>query len=871
MSTRVPAPEIQPSNTARIGVVGLLCCTLLAWEALRNHSSSGTRRPPAFAAGRTPLQLVGGGDASSTHEDASRTSAAATTTDVSTSSAPASQIGGTSPSVTPQTAETASTVLKVPNKTTQAIPATTKTVSTVAKASNGNTHILSSEELGIRTSRYDEENGNVTFTNKDCGQPPQPKSSPLDNAHDFRNNLLYIDPMDPIFAAANGKSFEQLSQTFFLETQNAVATGTLADVCGSSIWERHIGRIGLNGMFDVFMFRTFTTTGGTTNVGMHHALHSLGVWAAEYARGQDIKVRHVMRIFASRWVDGPSMRREAAIHGAIWSAVSTLGSMGSSRTDLWLFFRREISYAVDDQRFAALYISCLHGFGHAVGVLSSTTVTPSSSFKCLEYPSLDLPSSKWQQAEDMALNICDAARLAGYSEDIFSSASSSSSSSSPSSLSPSEEGEDSNRTLAPRSNTRRAQEAYICAGGVYMHMFSHSNVKMKTPKSRSPTNTDIKIDWWTPCGRIERYAAPCFVFLFRWEIAQDRLMHASGMAMEENFLFPTSCHRSAARIMQYSQKYNPTSISSASDSVMLACIFGLSGYLFQNAVFHSPAFFLSDGCHGGLDSSLKDKLALRSAANDSAQPWRQLFLLSSSSPRPSSPANSPMPMLPKEPLFSFCCKVATGTGFDKAAVVKRITAWRADKRKKQQQTSKKPAIRPQNPQNPPKMDATSPPTGAPPAGNPGSLGPPNNAPGTGGSNEENNDEDDDEDELIRPGFAWATDRPNANWAAREATVASIASTLVAKPSLWHSHDSLNGRFKACIAGAAAGQSPDVVNMSTPAWAVRWSLCEDAIPRGAPRDSADAIGLVNLCLRNVYSRSQLSMDRTVVWDMDALRL
>ena len=267
------------------------------------------------------------------------------------------------------------------------------------------------------------------------------------------------------------------------------------------------------------MSRTFVTSGGTKNVGMHHALHSLGVWAAEHAHARGIRLRHVMCIFVSHWVGGDMRRREAAIHGAIWSAVSTLGATGISPNSLWLYFRREISYAVDEQNYAALYISCLHGFGHAVGVLSSTTFSESSSFKCLDYPHLDLPSSKWQHAENMALKICvllnclDTVNLTQHWH-----------------LDQSREG---------------SRSLHMCRRGVYAHVF-HTNVQKGALTSKSPTNTDIKINWWAPCGRVLRYAAPCFVFLFRWEIAQDRLMHASGMAREDNFLFPASCYRSAS-------------------------------------------------------------------------------------------------------------------------------------------------------------------------------------------------------------------------------------------------------------------------------------------------------------------------------------
>ena len=158
----------------------------------------------------------------------------------------------------------------------------------------------------------------------------------------------------------------------------------------------------------------------------------------------------------------------------------------------------------------------------------------------------------------------------------------------------------------------------------------------------------------------------------------------------------------------------------------------------------------------------------------------------------------------------------------------------------------------------------------PQAGKPSASGPPQNPQETGGPEEEH-DSVSQEDELIRPGFDWATDQPNANWAAREATVASIASTLMTIPSIWRSGGSIDGRYEACIAGASAGQSPDVVNVSTPAWAVRWSLCEDAIPRGVNPEGALSAELLNLCLRNVYSRSPSSMDATVVWDMDALHL
>ena len=205
-----------------------------------------------------------------------------------------------------------------------------------------------------------------------------------------------------------------------------------------------------------------------------------------------------------------------------------------------------------------------------------------------------------------------------------------------------------------------------------MHMFSHTNVQKGALTSKSPTNTDIKINWWAPCGRVLRYAAPCFVFLFRWEIAQDRLMHASGMAREDNFLFPTSCYRSASRIARYSRKFNPN--VNVNDVVMKACVFGLSGYLFQNNVFHSSGFFLGDGCNGGLHSSYKDRTALKTAAKNFFLPWRQQFSLSSS--------HSLVPMLPKEPLFSFCAKVANGIGFDKTAVTKRIASWRVEQKKK---------------------------------------------------------------------------------------------------------------------------------------------------------------------------------------------
>ena len=85
-------------------------------------------------------------------------------------------------------------------------------------------------------------------------------------------------------------------------------------------------------------------------------------------------------------------------------------------------------------------------------------------------------------------------------------------------------------------------------------------------------------------------------------------------------------------------------------------------------------------------------------------------------------------------------------------------------------------------------------------------------------------------------------------------------------------------WKACVAGIGTGASFFVAQQEIPCWSVKWTLCQDAMPRGSGRWSGtgytvSAPEMVNLCLRLALSRSARAvnqgMENVIIWDASAL--
>ena len=85
-------------------------------------------------------------------------------------------------------------------------------------------------------------------------------------------------------------------------------------------------------------------------------------------------------------------------------------------------------------------------------------------------------------------------------------------------------------------------------------------------------------------------------------------------------------------------------------------------------------------------------------------------------------------------------------------------------------------------------------------------------------------------------------------------------------------------WKACVAGISTGASFFVAQQEIPCWSVKWTLCQDAMPRGSglwdgTGYTVSAPEMVNLCLRLALSRSareiNQGMENVIIWDTSAL--